>query len=100
MFARRQLHLGAQTQVPVGAEGSLLTLLHAVTSQLVAAVKPLDGPGHGQREVVQAEHLAQVLPAGGADGPQRVAAALKLCHRHVFVTVCLQELQSTLGYGV
>lgn len=54
MFPRRQLHLGAQTQVPVGAEGSLLTLLHTVTSLPVvaAAAEPLDGPGHGQREVV------------------------------------------------
>lgn len=62
--------------------------------------KPLDGPRHSQWEVVQAEHLAQVLPAGGADGPQRVAAALKFCHRHILVTVRLQKLQSTLGHGV
>lgn len=55
MFAGRQLHLGAQTQVPVRAEGSLLRLLHTVTSLLAAAAaaaEPLDGPGHGQREVV------------------------------------------------
>lgn len=37
MFPGRQLHLGAQTQVPVRAEGSLLTLLHTVTSLLVVA---------------------------------------------------------------
>lgn len=62
--------------------------------------KPLDGPGHGQREVVQVEHLAQVVPAGWADGPQRVTAALELCHSHVLVTVRFQELQGTLGYTV
>lgn len=104
MLARCQLHLGAQTQIPVRAERSHLTMLHAGTSLLVAATvtvaKPLDGPRHSQREVVQAEHLAQVLPAGGADGPQRVAAALKFCHRHILMTVRLQELQSTLGQRV
>lgn len=63
---------------------------------MVTVVKPLDGPRYSQWEVVQAEHLAQVLPAGGADGPQRVAAALKLCYCHILVSVRLQELQSTL----
>lgn len=58
---------------------------------------PLDGPGHGQGELVQAEDLAQILPAGRADGPQRVTAALQLRYRHVLVAVGLQELERALG---
>lgn len=58
---------------------------------------PLNGPGHGQGELVQVEDLAQVLPAGRTDGPQRVTAALQLRSRHVLVTVGLQKLQCTLG---
>lgn len=50
--------------------------------------------------MVQVEHLAQVLPAGRTDGPQRVTTALKLRHRHILMTVRLQELQSTLGNTV
>lgn len=47
--------------------------------------------------MVQAEHLAQVGPAGRTDGPQRVTAALQLSQRHILPAVRLQELQGTLG---
>ena len=58
---------------------------------------PLDGPGQCEGEVVQAEHLAEVGPAGRTDGPQRVTAALQLGQRDVLPAVRLQELQGTLG---
>lgn len=41
--------------------------------------------------------MAQVLSAGRADGPKRVAAALQLRQCYIFLTVRLQELQGTLG---
>lgn len=58
----------------------------------------MNSPGQRQGEVVQTEDLAQVLPARGADGPQRVTAALQLRHRHILMSIGLQELQGTLGY--
>lgn len=57
----------------------------------------MNSPGHGQGEVVKFEHLAQVLPAGRTDGPQRITAALQLRHCHILMTVSLQELQGILG---
>lgn len=60
--------------------------------------EPLHSPGHGDGEVLGGvEHVDQTGPAGGADGPQGVAAALQLGHRHVLMAVRLQELQGTLG---
>lgn len=58
---------------------------------------PLDGPGHGDWEGgIFAQDVHQVLPAGGADGPEGVGAALQLGYRDVLFGIGLQELHGSL----
>lgn len=58
---------------------------------------PLDRPCHGDwKWSVFAQDVHQVLPAGGADGPEGVGAALQLSHCDVLFGVSLQELHGTL----
>lgn len=58
---------------------------------------PLHGPGDSDGELVLREqHIDQAEPAGGADGPQGVGAALQLCDAQVVRQVALQPLQGVL----
>lgn len=72
-------------------------IMTAIAEEFEVIWSPLHGPRDRNGEfIVRAQHFYQAVSAGGADGPQRVGAALQLRNAQVIRRVALQPLQGVL----